>query len=342
MKLCLPLPLVVLISVALHASRVQRSFGFIAVAPATKKKPSDAGSCGTLLPDSAPFYHFVRHCVSVNGTKKVVSDKEVVGEANGVTSDTIALDASENKTGGKGKKKRKTTSTTKRKKSTEPSYWHDENDPFIIVANEEVYTTGGEGDNIREGEVLHKQQLRGIINDVNIDRKSIKFTIRGNPRVLIRHRTARGFMYNPSRATQDLFRDCLLELLPRKYHPTIIDDESMDDDDDGAAPSPTVLFADHEFLKLSISFRMKRPMSHFIGNKPAPGRLKSTAPGKLHSTRSDVDNLAKFVMDSLNGLVYVDDRQVVDLNAIKVLDSEGLCRGATEIEISTLKEEDLM
>ncbi|KAL7525213.1 hypothetical protein ACHAXR_000904 [Thalassiosira sp. AJA248-18] len=88
-------------------------------------------------------------------------------------------------------------------------------------------------------------------------------------------------------------------------------------------------------------FRMKRPKSHFIGNKPGPGRLKPTAPGKLYNTRSDVDNLAKFVMDSLNGIVYDDDRQVVSLNAIKVLDSEGLCRGATDVEISILKEEDI-
>ena len=46
-------------------------------------------------------------------------------------------------------------------------------------------------------------------------------------------------------------------------------------------------------------------------------------------------------MDSLNGLVYVDDKQVVSLNAIKVMDSKGLCRGATELEISVLGEEDL-
>ena len=78
-----------------------------------------------------------------------------------------------------------------------------------------------------------------------------------------------------------------------------------------------------------------------MANRPGPGRLKPSAPGKLYSVRSDVDNLAKFVMDSLNGLVYVDDRQVVNLNAIKVLDSEGLCRGATEVEISVLEEEDL-
>ena len=157
-------------------------------------------------------------------------------------------------------------------------------------------------------------------------------------------------MYNPSRAAQESFRECLLNLMPRKYHPTIIDDATIDDCDndegDGkgksvALPPPIVLFPQHDFLKMSITFRMKRPKSHFVGNRPEPGRIKPSAPGKLYSNRSDVDNLAKFVMDSLNGVVYVDDRQVVSLNAIKVLDSEGSCRGATDVEISVLNEEDV-
>ena len=36
-----------------------------------------------------------------------------------------------------------------------------------------------------------------------------------------------------------------------------------------------------------------------------------------------------------------DDKQVVSLNAIKTMDSRGLCRGATEVEISVLEEGDL-
>ena len=63
-----------------------------------------------------------------------------------------------------------------------------------------------------------------------------------------------------------------------------------------------------------------------------------------------MDNLAKFVLDSLNGLLYEDDRQVVKLCAVKVLDTpvengdggdDGLCLGGTDVEISVLREEDL-
>jgi hypothetical protein len=171
-----------------------------------------------------------------------------------------------------------------------------------------------------------------IINEGN---KRIKFTIRGNPKVLVRHRTARGFMYNPSKASQDLFRDCLLEILPQEHHPIIIDSGDSGDNE------PIVMFPEHEFLRLSLTFRMKRPNNHFVGDKPGPGRLKPNAPRKFYNNRSgDVDNLCKFVLDSLNQVLYADDRQVACLNAIKVLDSDGDCRGATDVEISVLDDED--
>jgi len=186
--------------------------------------------------------------------------------------------------------------------AAEPEYWVDGKDDVAIIE--------GEGS------------------------KSIKFTIRGNPKVLVRHRSARGFVYNPSRSSQDKFRDCLLELLPQEHHPTIIDSGDSDDD------KPIVMFPEHEFLKLSVTFRMKRPNNHFIGNKPGPGRLKPNAPRKYYNNRGDVDNFCKFVMDSLNQVLYADDRQVVCLDAVKVLDSFGYCKGATDVEISVLNDED--
>ena len=187
--------------------------------------------------------------------------------------------------------------------SSEPAYWIDETDHVTI------FNDGGN--------------------------RRIKFTIRGNPKVLVRHRTARGFMYNPSKAAQDLFRDCLLEALPQEYHPVILDSGDSDSDE------PSVMFPENQFLKLSLTFRMKRPNNHFISSKPGPGRLKPNAPRKYYNNRSgDVDNLCKFVMDSLNQVLYADDRQVVCLNAIKLLDSDGDCRGSTDVEISTLNDED--
>jgi Holliday junction resolvase RusA-like endonuclease len=47
--------------------------------------------------------------------------------------------------------------------------------------------------------------------------------------------------------------------------------------------------------------------------------------------KPDVDNLAKFVMDGLNGLVYKDDDQVVCLSAKKYLDRDPSNTGRTII-----------
>ena len=319
-----------LISTLWCASRIHLTSGFIAVDPAKKRD-----DCSTLLlgpPSPQSPYPVMRRVGSVVSAKKAaaadsMADCDERGDAADANVDAKSA----------GKRKRRKAST-KPKKSTDPIYWHDEDDPFVLVANGEIYATGRCDVDDDDGDA--REQLS--FSNVRLERKSIGFTIRGNPRVLVRHRTARGFVYNPSRPAQDLFRDCLLELLPREHHPTIIDDEDLDDECDGkGTPStPVVLFSQHEFLKMKVVFRMKRPKIHFVGSRPGPGRLKPSAPGKLHSIRSDVDNLAKFVMDALNGLVYVDDRQVVNLNVIKVLDSEGLCRGATDVEISVVKEED--
>jgi Holliday junction resolvase RusA-like endonuclease len=303
-----------------------------------------------------------------------------------------------------------TSTSTIMEMEAEGGYWIDRNDPFVMMNEGEVFASGGGEPYHHLGimssssrsskeptqqllpqfsvrQIMHNQSSSGSGNKENegtnlTDRKSIKFTIRGNPRVLIRHRSARGYTYNPSRPAQDDFRNCVLKLLPpRILRPTTsmrttttmmpttaaatqimmadndnssnggeyCDDTAingMDPSSLAASPSSlnaTTLFSADECLQLSLTFRMKRPKSHFIANQPGYDRLKSSAPSKINirNLRSDVDNMAKFVMDSLNGLLYVDDRQVVVLNVRKVLDCDGLCLGATDVEISVVKEEEI-
>ena len=69
-------------------------------------------------------------------------------------------------------------------------------------------------------------------------------------------------------------------------------------------------------LSVNISFYMPRPKGHY-GTGRNRLNLKPSAP-RHHTTKPDLDNLIKFVKDCLNGIVYEDDKQVVDISAFKL------------------------
>jgi len=57
---------------------------------------------------------------------------------------------------------------------------------------------------------------------------------------------------------------------------------------------------------------------------------------KLHYAllKPDVDNVAKIVLDAMNGVCYADDKQVIDLHIAKVLDTNE----RIEVEITYIDE----
>lgn len=57
-------------------------------------------------------------------------------------------------------------------------------------------------------------------------------------------------------------------------------------------------------IRLSLTFYMQRPQSHFGKNG-----VKDSAP-KLPAKKPDVDKLSRAVMDSLTGVIWMDDAQV--------------------------------
>jgi len=65
-------------------------------------------------------------------------------------------------------------------------------------------------------------------------------------------------------------------------------------------------------VRLELTFRLARPKGHF--NKS--GTLKTTAPHWPDKT-PDVDKLVRNVLDGLTGVLYDDDKRVVDLQAWK-------------------------
>lgn len=95
------------------------------------------------------------------------------------------------------------------------------------------------------------------------------------------------------------------------------------------------LFGDDIPLSVKIVFFMKRPDSHFRrrGDRQV-GNLKDGMDLEMpHIGTPDADNLAKFVLDAMQGVVYSDDRFVFSLVAMKVYDNLGSCSGRTAISV---------
>jgi Holliday junction resolvase RusA-like endonuclease len=197
--------------------------------------------------------------------------------------------------------------------------------PGIREEDEWYWVDENSDDNL---ELTFRDENRDEDDQEGCDSKRIlklRFKICGNPRPLQRHRTSKFRTYNPSMKYQKSFQDAFEKLILDLRH------EGID----------TPLFSESEYLAMSIVFRMKRPKNHFVNSKPGPGRLKEKSPSQLSSIRSDVDNLTKFVLDSLNGVLYDDDRQITSIHATKLLDSEDLCRGSIEVYVRSIEVEDV-
>lgn len=126
----------------------------------------------------------------------------------------------------------------------------------------------------------------------------IEFTVLGNPQHQKRHRHTKAgkFVrtYDPSEVEKTNFL-----LTVQKY-----------------APKSPILSE----IKLTVWFCMPRPNSHYGTGKNA-GRLKDSAPNR-HTKRPDLDNLLKFIMDSLGGrgIYWKDDSQVCSVIVQKLYD----------------------
>jgi len=159
--------------------------------------------------------------------------------------------------------------------------------------------------------------------------KSIYFCVGGKPVPLVRHRTTSSGKffrtYNPSAQKQEAFRNEVIGVLPGTFVP-FRGDPARDDDGNTAEEGRL-----SSCLELRLIFRMRRPRSHFVNRRPGPGRLRPNVPPLLYDGATDIDNLAKFVMDAMNGVLYDDDKQIVTVSATKVYDNVGDCLGATEL-----------
>ena len=69
-------------------------------------------------------------------------------------------------------------------------------------------------------------------------------------------------------------------------------------------------------IAVTMACSFARPKSHY-GTGRNSGVLKPQSPIFCLNS-NDLDNIEKFILDSLNSYIYGDDRQVVDLHAVKM------------------------
>ena len=113
----------------------------------------------------------------------------------------------------------------------------------------------------------------------------------------------------------------------RNYDPSFTDKKKF--------KAKVLEFKPNKMIKSSIvlcmTFHMPRPKSHYRTGKYSH-LLKDNAP-KTHIVKPDIDNLAKFVMDALQGILWDDDSYINALEVKKVYSK----KPRTEIEYWQLK-----
>ena len=144
----------------------------------------------------------------------------------------------------------------------------------------------------------------------------LSFTVIGNPNTLQRHRFSNVTrkMYNPSAKKQKDFRSLVRKNLQ-------MDEQNVP------------FFKEGTYLSISLVFKMQRPKNHFSRSDPETKKLKKNAPTLYHVARKDLDNMIKFVLDSLNGLLYEDDSHIATINACKIYTNEDNNVGSTQVKL---------
>ena len=164
----------------------------------------------------------------------------------------------------------------------------------------------GDDDN-RSGPALPNLAMAGMGGHA-----TVRIEVHGKPKPLPRMRHWRNGFWNPAGEAMSAFRVQTLMQNP--------------------ACNYGVVFGRGVAVVVTIHFYMRRPNSDFRRGDRFGGLRDMVA--RFRPIRPDIDNLAKFVLDGLNGLVYTDDSQVVKLVLYKLMDSEGQCNGRTVVEVS--------
>jgi Holliday junction resolvase RusA-like endonuclease len=150
---------------------------------------------------------------------------------------------------------------------------------------------------------------------------AVKVVVGGHPIPQSRQRFASKTRkhYNPNRLQKQLLQEQLKKLLKEKML---------------LKPPEFPIFAQGTSVAVSIKVYLSRPLADFKKKTRHPSNLKEEALNNSSPPSGpDVDNLAKFILDAMNGVTYYDDKQIVELNVSKHRDNQGLCKGRTIITV---------
>ena len=80
---------------------------------------------------------------------------------------------------------------------------------------------------------------------------------------------------------------------------------------------------------MTITFCSVRPVSHYRNSRRIQGNVR---PAMMNAIpRKDLDNMVKYILDAMQGVLYRNDNQVVTLNVHKQYDDGGTLDGKTVI-----------
>eukprot|EP00557_Chaetoceros_sp_GSL56_P009759 CAMPEP_0176478948 /NCGR_PEP_ID=MMETSP0200_2-20121128/1468_1 /TAXON_ID=947934 /ORGANISM="Chaetoceros sp., Strain GSL56" /LENGTH=134 /DNA_ID=CAMNT_0017874939 /DNA_START=285 /DNA_END=689 /DNA_ORIENTATION=- len=103
------------------------------------------------------------------------------------------------------------------------------------------------------------------------------------------------------------------------------------------ASNQDVVFKDPVSIKAEIMFFLPRPSCHFRrGRSRSMMNLNDKKP-RSHIGKPDLDNLLKFVLDAMEGVVYQNDSHITSITTTKSYDSIGACNGRILINLTEMQ-----
>ena len=128
-------------------------------------------------------------------------------------------------------------------------------------------------------------------------------------------RGSQGRWYQPGSSVKNKVREAILAKVPQAQH------------------GP--LFPINEPVCITVWFLLPRPDDEFKSKSRLTETMRAAARALLFvPIKPDLDNLLKHMLDACSGCLYVDDRQVVKIEAYKQRDNHGTCEGGTVVQIS--------